>query len=132
MTKKSKRVSVSARPAQFGPTEESFAPFVDIYDLEDGTTVLVAEVPGAASESIDIRVDKGVLTLAADGQLPEPEGEYARTYQGFAGRQYFRVFALSDEVDRDRIEASLEDGVLTVRLPRGASVKARKIEVKEE
>ena len=110
--------------------EETYTPLVDIYETNDGTTVLKAELPGAGPETLDIRVDKGVLTIAANGTLPEAGKEYARTYVGFTGGQYFRAFALSDEVDRDRIDAKLTDGVLTVRLPRAKAAQTRKIEIK--
>jgi HSP20 family protein len=131
MAQKNKKVEVSVDPARMEPGEDAFTPLVDIYEESDGTTVLVAEVPGAKSESVDIRVDKGVLTLTADGRR-EPMGEqYARTYSGFVGGQFFRAFALSDEVDRDNIQASLSDGLLTVRLPRAEAAQTRKIEISD-
>lgn len=131
MAQKNKKVEVSVDPARVEPGEDAFTPLVDIYEEADGTTVLVAEVPGAKTDSVDIRVDKGVLTLSADGRR-EPMGEsYARTYTGFMGGQFFRAFALSDEVDRDDIQASLADGLLTVRLPRAAAAQTRKIEISQ-
>ncbi|HUT89728.1 MAG TPA: Hsp20/alpha crystallin family protein [Thermoguttaceae bacterium] len=111
--------------------EETFSPLVDVYETEDGATMLLAEVPGAKAETLDIRVDKGVLTIAADGALPDVSEEYVRTYSGFTGGKYFRAFALSDEIDRERIEASLEEGLLKLRLPKAAAAATRKIEVKE-
>lgn len=126
----SDNVKVNAQPPQ--PTEgneDTYSPLVDIYEEADGTSVLVAEVPGATAESIDLRVDKGVLTIAADGSAPKPEGNYTRTYTGFVRGRYFRAFALSDEVDRESIQASLNDGVLTVRLPRAAAARTRKIDI---
>jgi len=126
-----KNVKVHAEPARpRAADEESLVPLVDIYELADGTTVLEAEVPGAAPESVDVRVDKGVLTIAAEGKLPDAGEDYAETYVGFAGGRYFRAFALSDEIDREHIEAGLADGVLTLRLPRAAAAKTRKIEIK--
>jgi len=127
---KSKNVNVKAAPA--GKAEENaLVPLVDIYEQEDGTTVLVAEVPGAAPESLDVRVDKGVLTIAAEAKCP-PVGEDMREiYRSFTGGQYFRAFALSDETDRDHIEAACADGVLTLKLPKAAAAKTRKIEIKD-
>ena len=110
--------------------QDELMPLVDIYEIEEGTTILRAEVPGATQQSIDIRVEKGVLSIAAQADLGEFAEEYTRTYTGFVGGRYFRVFALSDEVDREKIEAALADGVLTLRLPRAAAAKTRKIEIK--
>ena len=73
-----KPVSVHADPAARQSGEE-FAPLVDIYETDDGTTMLVAEMPGASEEAVDIRVEKGVLTLSAEAHLPQLGDEYSRT-----------------------------------------------------
>jgi len=112
--------------------EDTFSPLVDIYEAEDGTTVLTAEIPGASADSLDIRVDKGVLSISADARCEQREKDYTWTYTGFARGQYFRALAVSDEIDRDKIEASLADGVMTLRLPRASAAKTRKIQIKEE
>lgn len=127
-----RKVNVHSEPSRMEVSPEAVAPRVDIYTVEDGTTYLLAEVPGAAPDSVDLRVDKGVLTIAAEASGAKVDDCYARTYVGFTNGPYFRAFALSDEVDRDKIEASLSDGVLTVKLPRAASARTRKIHVKGE
>lgn len=115
---------------EFAQGQNVYTPVVDIYEMEDGTTVVEAEVPGAAKDTLDIRVDKGVLTIAAEARVPLPGPDYTRTYVSFENGKYYRAFALSDEVDRDRIEASMADGMLTLRLPRAAAAQTRRIEVK--
>jgi HSP20 family molecular chaperone IbpA len=131
MTENKDSVKVNVDPARIETESDAFMPLVDIYEKSDGTTVLVAEMPGATQESVDVRVDKGVLTIAADGRRESPGEDYRRVYTGFAGGQYFRAFALSDEVDRDHIDATLDAGLLTVTLPRAAAASTRKIEVRE-
>ena len=130
MPEKTEKITVRAEPARPQPQENTLAPLVDIYEEADGTVVLVAEVPGAAADKIDVRVDKGVLTVWADGRLEKPASDYAETYADFSAAQYFRAFALGDEIDRDRIESSLCEGVLTIRMPKAVAAKTRKIEVK--
>lgn len=132
MTQDKNKLRVSVDPAPVRPSEDALAPLVDIYQTADGTTMLLAEVPGAAPDKVDVRVDKGVLTVWADGRLSEPAKDYSRMYTGFAGGEYFRAFALSDEVDREKIEASVGQGLLTVKLPRAAAAKTRKIQIKAE
>lgn len=112
--------------------ENSYMPLCDIYEQEDGTTILIAEMPGVKNDSVDIRIDKGVLTISGDGKREKPGEEYHRTFSGFTGGQFFRAFALSDDVDRDRIEASYKDGLLTVKMPKAAAAKTKKIEIKAE
>ncbi len=111
------------------PAGNTFTPLADIYETEE-EIVLVADVPGVTTDDMNIQVDKGVLTLEAEGRLQTPGAEYARTYVGFEAGTYFRAFALSDEIDRDRISAEVANGVLTVHLPKAPSAKTRKIEVK--
>ncbi len=124
------KLRVQVNPAASHPGESAVAPLVDIYETQDGTVVLVAEVPGANAAKTEVSVDKGVLTIRADGRLPDPPPTHSRLYTGFTGGEYFRAFALSDEVDRDRIEASVQNGLLTVRLPRAAAAQTRKIPIK--
>ncbi len=109
--------------------ESAFSPLVDVYETEK-EVVLVAEVPGARREDVSLRVDKGVLTVEAGTSYETPPEKYARTYLGFEPGQYFRAFALSDEIDREKIGASVSNGVLTVRLPKAAAARSRRIEIK--
>ncbi len=131
MAENNDNVKVSVEPAQDQPADDAYMPLVDVYEKSDGTTVLVAEVPGARPESVDIRVDKGVLTISADGRREDSAENMRRVYTGFASGQYFRAFALSDEVDRDGIDATLDNGLLTVTLPRAQAARTRKIEIRE-
>ena len=111
------------------PAAETFDPVVDIYET-DNELVLVAEVPGADREDISVQVDKGVLTVEADAKFDTPGDDYARTYVSFSPGEYFRAFALSDEVDRDKINASVVNGLLTVHLPKAEAAKSRQIDIK--
>ena len=126
---KEKVIVHTAAPEKHDADEETYTPLTDIYEESDGTTVLVAEVPGAERDSMDIRVDKGVLTLSADGRRKRDLQGYSPTYTGFLGGRYFRAFALGDEVDREKIEANLSEGLLTIRLPRAEAALTRKIEI---
>jgi HSP20 family molecular chaperone IbpA len=130
MAKESK-VQVSQQSARPQLPEETYSPLVDIFEDNEGSTHVVAEVPGAKAEKVDVRVDKGTLIIQADARDALPE-EYEPTYVGFRGVYYYRAFALSDEIDRDRIEASLADGVLRIKLPRAAAARTRKIEIRAE
>ena len=111
------------------PAENALNPLVDIYERAD-EVLLVAEVPGAAQDSISIQVDKGVLTLEATSTVAPPDATFSRTYIGFEGGQYYRSFALSDEIDRERITAVSVNGVVTIHLPKAPQAKSRKIEIK--
>lgn len=107
---------------------DTYAPLVDIYETEDGTN-LVAELPGVKREDVKIEVDKGVLTLSGTTSWEVPGEGYTRTFVGFTPGAFFRAFALSDEVDRDKITASFANGVVVLKLPKAEAAKPRKIEI---
>jgi HSP20 family protein len=102
------------------------SPAVDIYEADDALMV-VADVPGLERDDLDISVEDRLLTIHGRLRREEPENLLARE---FALHDYFRQFTLGDRVDRDRIEASLEQGVLTLRLPHAEHAKPRRIAVK--
>ena len=115
-----------------GPSAGSVAgwqPAVDIHETGEAA-FLQMEVPGIKSEQISIEVDGRHLTVrgekaaAADGEgcsICHRERRYG---------QFERTFELGFQVDRDRIEAACEQGVLTIRLPKSEAAKARRIEVR--
>jgi HSP20 family molecular chaperone IbpA len=124
-----KPAKVSRRPASRELAEGPYTPLADIYET-DAELVLVADVPGVSPEALNLQVDKGVLTLEAESTFDVPGEEYARTYVGFEPGTFFRAFALSDEIDREKISAEVSGGVVTVHLPKAPSAKSRKIEIK--
>jgi len=103
-------------------------PVVDIYETESGLTV-VAEMPGVEPDAVAVEVEKGVLTISGQVKPPQPDG-YNPLYEGInPSGNFFRAFALSDEIDRDATTATLKDGVLTVVLPKAPEARSRKIKV---
>lgn len=102
---------------------------VDIHEDEDGLTI-AAELPGFTKDQVDVSIDQGVLTIAAERQPVEPK-EDATTH--LHERRFTRVqrkFKLPTTVNTTEVDANLSDGVLTLRLQRKEEVKPRKIEVK--
>ena len=110
------------------PNRPVFVPPSDIYETKDSIVVL-AEMPGVAPDGVDITLERRVLTIRGRGAASEHAG-YQRVYNEFANGDYERVFTLSENIDRDRIEATLKDGVLHLVLPKAETAKARKIELK--
>ncbi|MBX9722861.1 MAG: Hsp20/alpha crystallin family protein [Candidatus Obscuribacterales bacterium] len=107
-----------------------FAPRADIYETED-TIVVLADMPGVNENSIDITLEKNVLTIYGIAAEQAEEGlklVYCECLEG----DYRRVFLLSEEVDRNGIKATVKNGVLKLILPKSADLKARKITVKAE
>jgi HSP20 family protein len=107
--------------------EEAYvAPPVDIYEDDQGL-VVVADLPGSDPGTLDVRVDRGILTIqarAAHLASGDP------VYREFELTGFFRQFQLPEEIDPARIAAELEQGVLTLRLPRVERAQPRRIEVR--
>ena len=106
--------------------ERFVAPLVDIYE-DDRGLVVVADVPGADPGAVDVRVERGVLTIQAPASTQRPGGPVYREYDPSG---FYRQFQLPEEVDSSAIQAELKNGVLTLHLPRVAPSKPRRIEVR--
>lgn len=92
--------------------------------------VIKAELPGFAPEDIEISVLQNTLTLRGTRQADElKEGETYHRQERWNGR-FTRSLELPFDVEKERIEADFRNGLLTVRLPRAAEDRPRKIEVK--
>jgi HSP20 family molecular chaperone IbpA len=105
-----------------------FLPPADIYETGDNIVVL-AEMPGVAPDGVDITLERRVLTIRGRNDVNDYAG-YQRVDNEYDDGDYERVFTLSENIDRDRIEATLKDGVLNLVLPKADTAKARKIELK--
>jgi HSP20 family protein len=105
-----------------------FAPATDIYETESGVTLRV-DLPGHDPKSIEVKVEKGVLTLRSERKADEKAKEGARRLERNFG-VYTRSFKLPDTVDASNVDARYENGVLTLTLPRKEEAKPRVIEVK--
>lgn len=109
-------------------TRPVFRPRTDIYETGDGI-VLMAEMPGVAPDAIDITLDKRVLTISGRARAALHEG-YRQTYAEYAEGDYERAFTLSEDIDDAHIQASYQQGVLRLTLPKAGPAKARKIQLK--
>jgi HSP20 family protein len=130
MTEKEMQKREASSPVETERTKtmKVFVPRVDICETKDAI-VLLADMPGVDEKSIDITLEKNVLTLSGRVEPDTYEG-YRAAYTEYEAGDYERAFTLSDEINRDRIEASVKNGVLRLTLPKAEPVKLRKINVK--
>jgi HSP20 family protein len=107
--------------------EAPIRPPVDIWEDKDGIT-LCADMPGVSRDRLSVRIDGN--SLIVEGQLQLELAESAQAlYADVRSSLYRRTFSLSGELETGKIEANLKDGVLTVRIPKRAELRPRKIEV---
>lgn len=104
-----------------------FLPRADIYETE-AEIVVTADIPGANDKSVNVTLERNVLTIQAYTR-PVASNEYGLTYAEYEEGDYQRSFRLSDEIDREHIQAVVSDGVLRLHLPKAGTARTRKIEV---
>ena len=114
-----------ARDAQ---DDVSLVPPVDIFEDKNGI-VVEADIPGVSKERLTVRADRNSLMIEGEASIDMPEGMEA-LYADVQVTKYRRSFVLSSELDADRVEASLRDGLLTLRIPKRAEYQPRKVEVR--
>ena len=105
-----------------------FVPRADIFETDNEVTV-IADMPGVDENSVDITLEKNTLTIRGFVE-PEIHEGYTQSYSEYGIGDYERSFVLSNEIDREKIEASVKDGVLRLLLPKLDVAKVRKIKVK--
>ncbi|WP_407122683.1 Hsp20/alpha crystallin family protein [Bradyrhizobium sp. STM 3561] len=104
-----------------------FVPNADIYETKDGLNV-VLEMPGVEKNSVDIRVEDGVLKV--DGKLDFSKYQGLQPlYTEYNVGHFSRSFRLSNKIDQGKIAADLQDGVLSLMLPFAEKAKPRSIQV---
>jgi len=107
--------------------ERVLVPLTDIYETTDQYT-LKLEMPGVTKDKLEITMENDELEIRGEAIPYKPESKVLK-YSEFSQYDYFRKFTVGNDIDRDKISASLEDGVLTLVLQKHESVKPRKIAI---
>jgi HSP20 family molecular chaperone IbpA len=139
MAEKKSRKNVATRES--GDVQETAAgdtsrerlflrPPVDIW--EDGENItLQMDMPGVSRDRLTIQAAQDSLLVEGSAQIDVP-AEIEALYADVRSTQYRRSFVLSRELDAEKIDAALRDGVLTLQIPKREEVRARKIAVRAE
>ncbi len=122
---------VKKEPAEITTPEATrggiyFTPRVDIYESPD-EVVLQCDMPGVKPQEVDVRFEKGELSLHGKVHARPAPAEFVQEEYGIG--DFYRSFAIAPEIDTDKISAECRDGVLTVHLPKQERVKPRRIAV---
>jgi HSP20 family protein len=125
-----KNAAETSEKGELTRARKIYSPAVDIIERKSDI-VVIADMPGVDDTSVDITLEKNVLTIygKAETYIPEKHTLYLSEY-GLG--DYQRVFTLTDEVDREKIQATVKNGVLRIILPKAEILKTRKIAVKAE
>lgn len=108
--------------------ERAWIPAVDVLESE-GTLTVTAELPGMRKEDVDITLEDGVLKISGERRFEkDDERENYRRIERAYGR-FSRAFTLPRHVDRSRVEARFDNGLLRIVLPKSEDARARKIDI---
>ena len=106
----------------------SWYPACDVFEDKDAIKI-VAEVPGVTPEDVKISLENNVLTIRGEKkQQAEERTERVHRYERSYGA-FERTFVLPSSVDSERIEASYQNGILTVSVPKAERARPREIPV---
>jgi HSP20 family protein len=108
-------------------TQSAIPAPVDIFEDKD-SLILVADMPGVSKDRLEVRVDGNTLLLEGSVRI-ELSQKAEALYADVRATAYQRSFVLSSELDTEKIQANLADGVVTVRIPKRTALRPRKIEV---
>lgn len=125
---KRETTTTEVEPTHGGRT---YIPTVDIVENQD-ELLLIADVPGATRDGVDIDYERGRLTVQARVEPRQPADRTHYLLQEYGVGDFSRSFQVGEGVDAGKIHAEIAEGVLTVHLPKAAELKPRRIEVKSK
>lgn len=102
-----------------------YVPAADIWENEDNIEMRL-DLPGVTKENLEIHVERNTLIVHGKVQDLNP-GQ--RVYTEFVPADYHREFTLSDDLDMEKIDAQLCDGVLRLTIAKAETVKPKRIEI---
>ncbi|MFA3781731.1 Hsp20/alpha crystallin family protein [Melioribacteraceae bacterium 4301-Me] len=104
------------------------APLIDIYETDENF-YLIAQMPGVTKDNIKIKLENGHLVIM--GRI-DYDSHVNRKYvlKEIESGNFYRKFKISDNINTDKIDAKLENGLLEVTLPKQEKIRPRRIDIK--
>lgn len=106
---------------------KTFVPRVDIYETKEAL-FLIADMPGVDDKTVDVELEKNILTISGRVENGNVK-DHTLVFSEYEVGDYERTFTLSDEIDREKIKATVKQGVLRLELPKAEKVKPKKIAI---
>jgi HSP20 family protein len=104
-----------------------YVPYGDIYETDEALTV-VLEMPGVEKKDLDVSLENGILRVDGRIDFTKYDG-MDPLYTEYNVGHYTRSFTLSNKIDQEHISAQLEDGVLTLTMPKAKEAQSRRISI---
>jgi len=107
-------------------SERYITPAVDIIETDDGLT-LIADIPGAAKDTLNVTVEQGIMTINAPASRSMPGQSI---YTEFEIAHYYRQFSIPETLNNEKSKADYKNGQLILKVPVSEAAKPRKIKIK--
>lgn len=124
MTERNDEKNIQSRE-ETRSAEKYIRPAVNIIETEEGLA-LTADIPGAAKDTLDVNVEKGILTISAPARHTAPG---TSAYREFELASYYRQFTIPESLDHEKAHADYANGILTLRIPKAEVAKPKRIAV---
>lgn len=113
-----------------GTSSGMWSPPVNVTETKD-EMVLTAELPGMTEEDVQVELENNVLSISGEKSEVRTEGDEERRYHVWERSygSFRRAFTLPQTVSAEDVTARFENGILTVKLPKAAEAKGRKIQI---
>lgn len=105
----------------------NYVPYADIYETDQALT-LVMEMPSVDKKDIDVDLENNILLINGKIDFTKYDG-MEPVYTEYNVGHYIRTFTLSSKIDQEHITAQVEDGVLTLTLPKVKGAQPRRIAI---
>jgi HSP20 family protein len=116
-----------AQPEEKTVPGRYYMPAADIFETDDALTLML-EMPGVTKNNVDVQIENDVLRV--EGKIDySAYKDIEPVYTEYNVGHYARAFTLSNKIDRDAITARVEDGVLTLTLPKAKEALSRRIAI---
>jgi len=127
LEKRMKQEVDTSTAEQISHSGDAYRPDVDIH-ASDEEVIFIIDLPGVGKGDVTIQVDE-TNALVITGKNSHKELDNALLRQYYVGN-YYRAFQLSEDYDKGKISAKLENGLLVLTIPKREEAKPRKIEIK--
>jgi HSP20 family protein len=123
------REAVDAERVEDRTSGTYYTPLIDIHETDEAI-VVEADMPGVDRSGVEVKIDKGILTIVGHVTRKPVAEDVTQLYEEFIPGDFYRAFSLGEDIDEEKVSGGINDGVLTVTLPKGRKSRIRRIEVK--
>lgn len=121
-------LATSKSPVKTKPAEEEGQLTVDVYQTDD-EIIIKSTIAGVTADDLDISITNEMVTIKGNRKFEEKVKESDYYYQELYWGSFSRSIILPEEIDADKAKATMKNGILTLRLPKLAKSRVKKVRI---